>query len=80
MDETEMLKLFYTMHFSDGTVKKAKKISNNSLYLEMFNEPDLVFTYESNDEWTLETASRFIKMLTNIHKIEIYEAMLRGGK
>ena len=48
MDETEMLKLFYTMHFGDGTVKKAKKISNNSLYLEMFNEPDLVFTYESN--------------------------------
>ena len=46
----------------------------------MFNEPDLVFTYESNDEWTLETASRFIKMLTNIYKNETYEAMLRGGK
>lgn len=63
MDEVEMLKLFYTMHFADGTVKSAKKVNQFTLYLEMFNEPDLVFLYYGTGNWSLQTAKNYIERL-----------------
>lgn len=73
MDEVEMLKLFYTMHFADGTVKSAKKVDPFTLYLEMFNEPDLVFTYFGSGDWSLQTAKNYIQRLPLWKQDELIE-------
>ena len=59
MDEQELLRIFNTMHFGDGTVKEARLISEHSIYVVMFNESDLIFEYYDVNNWSLRTAINF---------------------
>ena len=61
MTEEELLKIFNTMSFNGGNVKDARLIDDNRIYIVMFNQPDLVFCFKSMDDWSLQTASNFIK-------------------
>ncbi len=61
MTEEELLKIFNTMSFNGGNVKDARLIDDNKIYIVMFNQPDLVFYFKSMDDWSLQTASNFIK-------------------
>ena len=56
----ELLKIFSTMSFNGGNVKEAKLIDNDTIYLTMFNEPDMIFYFKSMNDWILQTASIFI--------------------
>ena len=51
----DLLKVFNTMSFNGGNVKEVKLIDNNTIYLVMFNQPDLLFHFRAMDCWSLET-------------------------
>ena len=57
----ELLKVFNTMSFNGGNVKRGTKIDDNTIYLVMFNEPDLIFHFKSMNDWFLRTAPNYIK-------------------
>lgn len=48
--------IFNTMSFNGGNINKAHVIDEHTIYLEMFNEPDLIFTYYNPHDWSLCTA------------------------
>lgn len=52
----DLLFIFNTMSFNGGNVNTCFAINENTIYLEMFNEPDLIFTYYSQHDWSLCTA------------------------
>lgn len=60
MDEKALLKVFQTMSFGNGTVKEARLIRENTIYIMMFNEPDLIFEFNSMTDWSLCTAINYI--------------------
>ena len=61
MTEEELLKIFNTMSFNGGNVKKVIKVDDNTIYLSMFNEPDLIFHFTNMNDWSLETALNYVK-------------------
>ncbi len=60
MDENQLLKVFNTMHFTDGVIKEARLIKENTIYIIMFNEPDLIFEFNSMADWSVSTAKNYI--------------------
>lgn len=58
--EQELLKIFSTLSFNGGNVKEARLINDNTIYLVMFNEPDMIFHFESMDCWSLQTVVNYI--------------------
>lgn len=66
----ELLKVFNTMSFNGGNVKKANYIDDNTIYLVMFNESDMIFHFKSMNDWFLRTAPNYVK--------EIYGEMNYG--
>lgn len=60
MTEEELLKVFNTMSFNGGNVKEARLISDNKIYLIMFNQPDLIFYFNSMSDWSLQTVANYI--------------------
>ena len=60
MSEEALLKVFQTMSFGNGTVKEARLIKENTIYIMMFNEPDLIFEFNSMTDWFLCTAINYI--------------------
>ena len=61
MTVDELLKIFSTMSFNGGNVKEAKLIDNHTIYLAMFNEPDMIYHFESMNNWSLQTAFNYVK-------------------
>lgn len=61
MTEEEFVRLFNTMGFNNGIVKESRLISANSIYLIMFDGPDLIFEYHDMSDWSLETAKSFVR-------------------
>ena len=61
MSEEALLKVFQTMSFGNGTVKEARLIKDNTIYIMMFNEPDLIFEFNSMTDWSLRTAINYIQ-------------------
>ncbi len=59
--EKELLKIFSTMSFNGGNVKGTKLIDSDTIYLVMFNEQDLIFHFKSMSDWSLQTATNYIK-------------------
>lgn len=75
MDEKEeLLKIFSTMSFNGGNVKEAKFIDDNTIYLVMFNEPDMIFHFKSMSDWFLRTAPNYVKEIYNRGEEIIYES------
>lgn len=60
-EEERLLKIFNTMSFNGGNVRVAKLVDTNTLYLDMFNEPDMIFYFKSTSDWFLQTAANFVK-------------------
>ena len=56
----ELLKIFSTMSFNGGNVKETKLIDSDTIYLIMFNEPDMVFHFKSMHDWSLQTAFNYV--------------------
>ncbi len=61
MSEEALLKIFKTMQFGNGTVREARLIKENTIYIIMFNEPDLIFQFNSMTDWLLCTAKNYIQ-------------------
>lgn len=61
MTVDELLKVFNTMSFNGGNVKKGIKVDDNTIYLVMFNEPDMIFHFKSMNDWFLRTALNYTK-------------------
>jgi hypothetical protein len=61
MDENQLLKVFNTMHFTDGVIKEARLVKDNTIYIIMFNEPDLIFEFNSMIDWSVSTAKNYIE-------------------
>lgn len=57
----ELLKIFSTMSFNDGNVKETKLIDSDTIYLTMFNEPDIIFHFKNMNDWSLRTALNYVK-------------------
>lgn len=60
MTEEELLNIFNTMSFNGGNVKEARLMKDNTIYLVMFNEPDLIFCFKSMDCWSLQTVINYV--------------------
>lgn len=63
MTEEEFQRLFVTMPFNTGPIKKVSKIAENTLYIHMFNEADLIFIFNNMGDWSLRTAENVCKEL-----------------
>lgn len=61
MTVDELLKVFNTLSFNGGNVKEARLINDNTIYLVMFNEPDMIFYFKSMNDWFLRTALNYTK-------------------
>ena len=61
MTVDELLRVFNTMSFNGGNVKKGIEVDDNTIYLVMFNEPDLIFHFKSMNDWSLQTALNYRK-------------------
>lgn len=61
MNEEALLKIFKTMQFGNGTIREARLIKENTIYIIMFNEPDLIFEFNSMTDWSLCTAKNYIQ-------------------
>ena len=61
MTVDELLRVFNTISFNGGNVKKGIKVDDNTIYLVMFNEPDLIFHFKSMNDWSLRTALNYTK-------------------
>lgn len=61
MTEEEFVRLFNTMGFNNGIVKESRLISANSIYLIMFDGPDLIFEYHDMSDWSVQTAKSFVR-------------------
>jgi hypothetical protein len=68
MSEEALLKVFQTMSFGNGTVKEARLIKENTIYIMMFNEPDLIFEFNSMTDWSLCTAINYISRKDKKHE------------
>ena len=60
MDEEALLRVFNTMHFTDGVIKEARLIKDSTIYIIMFNEPDLILEFNSMIDWSVSTAKNYI--------------------
>ena len=60
MSKEELLEIFNTMPFNGGNIKESKLVDDNTIYLVMFNEPDLIFHFKSMDCWSLQTAINYV--------------------
>lgn len=61
MTEEEFVRLFNTMGFNNGIVKESRLISANSIYLIMFDGPDLIFEYHDMSDWSVQTAKSYVR-------------------
>lgn len=59
--DEELLKIFNTTSFTGGNVKEGRRIDDHTMYLVMFNEPDLIFEWHDCMDWSIRTAKNFIK-------------------
>lgn len=65
MTEEELLKIFNTLSPTSGSVKEARSIGDNKIYLVMFNEPDLIFYFKDMKDWSLQTAVNYVRGISN---------------
>lgn len=65
MTVDELLKVFNTMSFNGGNVKKGIKVDDNTIYLVMFNEPDMIFHFKDMKDWSLQTAVNYVRGIPN---------------
>lgn len=63
--EQDLLKIFSTMSFNGGNVKETKLIDSDTIYLTMFNEPDMIFHFKSMNNWSLQTAFNYVRGIPN---------------
>lgn len=61
MTEEEFVRLFNTMGFNNGIVKESRLINTNSIYLIMFDGPDLIFEYRDMSDWSVQTAKSYVR-------------------
>lgn len=61
MTVDELLKVFNTISFNGGNVKKGIRVDDYTIYLVMFNEPDMIFHFKSMNDWFLRTALNYTK-------------------
>ena len=59
--DKRLLHIFNTMGFNNGIVKEARLMKENSIYIVMWDAPDLIFEFNSMDDWSLCTAKNYIQ-------------------
>ena len=65
MTEEELLKIFNTLSPTGGHIKGVRLISENKIYLVMFDEPDLIFYFKDMKDWSLQTAVNYVRGIPN---------------
>ena len=70
MTEEEFVKLFNTMGFNNGIVKESRLINGYSIYLIMFDGPDLIFEYHNMSDWSVQTAKNYVTSKNYVRKEE----------